>query len=175
MVIYPSLKKSEVPELKQKIAELVEELDKKNKEIEGKGGEIKKLMGKIKSLEEGGDARNLSYVDARNLKTVLEGYVESPHLDLKNIKNVITTVIRKNIQGYSSGRVGKNEMNEILYGLDAGKSRLYKELGDDSYTGYGRGALSKLIRFLEGREEILKKTIEGKASWLDTIKIYFGI
>ncbi len=171
MVIqYRPLKKSEVPESKQKMTGLEKELNRKNEEI-------KKLTKTIKSLEEEiNDAKSLLYVDARDLKTLLVNYATNIELGTDNkVKAVVNTKIRKNIQRYSSGRIGKDEINQLLYGLDAGKSRLYKEMGNDFYTPLGMEVASKLIRFLEGREEILKKTIEGKASWFDRIKIYLRI
>lgn len=135
----------------------------------------KKLSGKPKeknvNSNENVGTRHLTYLPAIDLRDMIKNYAECPVGELKNVEDSVYNILKVNARSFLEGRTRKDEMEDIIRGLDAGKSYLYKNM-TGGYTSEKKG----LAKFVEDKEENLKKLIlakeSGNVGFLDKLMLY---
>jgi len=100
--------------------------------------------------------------DAINIKNILSKYSQSPFCDEKDIIDSIKNITRKRARKYLLSSENREKIEQIILGLEEGKSILYNNIvvaSDDK---------KRLAKFVEDEQEILKDAIsslsDGKVS-----------
>jgi hypothetical protein len=121
-----------------------------------------------------GSIEHLTYSDAINLRNLITVYAESPGTNIADIKESISEILKRNLQNYGRARTTREEMDQILAGLDIGKNKLYKTLGNSTYS-YFSSDIKNLTKFVESRGDSLKNILlsadEGKVAFWDMVKL----
>ena len=122
------------------------------------------------------NVRELSYVDATNIRDILTGYAEMPTTKIGDIKDAVSEILRKNVLNYGERKTKREEIDQILVGLDIGKSALYKALGGGIHS-YESGDIKNLAKFVESRGNSLRNILlsadKGKIAGWDITKIFW--
>jgi len=114
----------------------------------------------------------LFFEDAINLNNIIKNFEGYPYGgSLNDVKNSINDILKRTLRHYYDKKIGKVEIDNLLYGIKLGRELLYKSSNMGGFSNY----LRDMIKHIERREErfnyLISAIDSNSLSFLDKLEI----